>query len=103
MILCHVTHKSLLDSIEERGLCCLFAQGKWPVVWLCREDMKPWAVKHLLKKGRGWKEEDMVVLEIRVPSRWLRPHWDGIFLHFRDVPWKWVQHVEFLDSLACCE
>jgi len=100
MILYHVTHKSYLDSIEERGLVCLFARGKWPVVWLCREDMRAWAIRHL-RNNRKWADKEMVILKISVPKKWLRPHWDGVFLHFRDVPWKWVEQVEFLEPLPC--
>jgi hypothetical protein len=86
MLLRHATARRNLPSIGRAGLLCSKSQGRLPVVWLHAPGKTPWAVVHVVKR-HGGRVENVVVIEVQVPRKWLRhsPR-RGLWYVRRDVP-----------------
>lgn len=92
MILYHTTREANLASILETGLQLRFAKGARRV-WACMTARRKWARKHVCKR-HGWKDSELVVLEIAVPDNWLTRWSDGVFWVGRDVPPTHIMSVQ---------
>jgi hypothetical protein len=84
MLLRHATPRRNLPSIRQRGLLCSKSRGRLPVVWLHSPAKSAWAVLHTVKR-HGGRVEDVVILEVEVPRRWLRRHRRGLRYSAHDV------------------
>ena len=73
MVLRHATLARNLRSILRSGLLCSKSQGKKPVVWACAPGKTAWAYLHVIRR-HGGKAQEVVVLEIDIPRRWLKRH-----------------------------
>ena len=71
MLLRHATLARNLPSIIKAGLLTAKSRGKLPVVWVCCRVKTAWAAWHTVRR-HGGRVEDVVILEIDVPRRWLR-------------------------------
>jgi hypothetical protein len=85
MRLRHATFARNLSSILKAGLLCSKSQGKLPVVWLGSGAKSLWAAAHVVRR-HGGRIEQVVVLEVVVPRRWLRRSKKGLWYCPRDVP-----------------
>jgi hypothetical protein len=85
MKLRHATLAKYLPSILRAGLLCSKSQGKRPVVWLGSAAKTLWAAAHVVRR-HGSRIEQVVVLEVSVPRRWLRRSKRGLWYCPRDVP-----------------
>ena len=59
--------------------------GRLPVVWACSPRRTAWAMLHTVKR-HGGRVEDVVVIELRVPRRWLRRSRRKLWYCPRDLP-----------------
>ncbi len=84
VLLRHATRKQVLPSVRRLGLLCRFSRGKLPVVWLASESKTPWCLLHVVKR-HGGRVEDVVVIELSVPRRWLRRSRRRIWYCVRDI------------------
>jgi hypothetical protein len=84
MILRHATPRRNLPAILRRGLLTSKSRGRLPAVWLCAPSKTAWAMLHTVKR-HGGRAEDVVVLEVRVPRRWLRRSKRGLWYCLRDI------------------
>lgn len=88
MLLRHATPLRNLTAIRRGGLLCSKSQGKLPVVWLHAPGKTPWAAIHTVRR-HGGRVENVVILEVSVPRRWLRRSKRGLWFCPRDVPpWR---------------
>ena len=85
MLLRHAAPRKNLPSIGRLGLLCSKSQGRLPVVWLHAASKSAWAVLHTVKR-HGGKVEGVVIIELRVPRRWLRRSRKGLWYCPRDLP-----------------
>ena len=85
MLLRHATPARNLPSIRKAGLLCSKSRGRRPVVWLHGPARSSWAVLHTVKR-HGGRVENVVILEVNVPRRWLRRSKRGLWYCPRDVP-----------------
>lgn len=85
MLLRHATPRKNLASIQQLGLLCSKSQGRLKVVWLHAPSKTPWAVRHVAKR-HGALIQDVVVLEVRVPRKWLRRNRWRVWYSRRDIP-----------------
>jgi hypothetical protein len=85
MRLRHATPLRNLDSIRRLGLLCAKSKGRLKVVWTHAESKTPWAMLHVVKP-HGGRVEDVVILEVEVPRRWLRRNRRGLWYSKRDIP-----------------
>jgi hypothetical protein len=85
MRLRHATPARNLDSIRRSGLLCSKSKGRLPVVWAHASSKTPWAMLHVVKR-HGGRVEDVVILEVEVPRRWLRRTRRGLWFCKRDIP-----------------
>ena len=85
MRLHHVTLARSLAGICRGGLLASKSQGRLPAVWLCSAAKTPWAAIHVVKR-HGGRIENVVILQIDVPRRWLRRSKRGLWYTLRDVP-----------------
>ena len=85
MLLRHATPRKNLPSIERLGLLASKSQGRLPVVWLHAPSKTAWAMIHVVKR-HGGRVEDVVVIELEVPRRWLRRSRKRLWNTPRDVP-----------------
>ena len=85
MLLRHATPARNLTGIRRGGLLTSKSQGKLPVVWLHAAGKTAWATLHTVKR-HGGRVENVVVLEMDVPRRWLRRSKRGLWYCPRDVP-----------------
>lgn len=85
MRLRHATPARNLPSINRAGLLTSKSQGKLPVVWLHAAGKTPWAALHTVKR-HGGRIENVVVVEVDVPRRWLRRSKRGLWYCPRDIP-----------------
>jgi hypothetical protein len=74
-----------LSSIRRAGLLCSKSQGRLPVVWLHAPSKSAWAMIHTIKR-HGGRVENVAVLEVNVPRRWLRKSRRGLWYCRRDIP-----------------
>jgi hypothetical protein len=85
MLLRHATPRKNLSSIERLGLLTRKSQGKMRVVWLHAPSKTAWAMLHTVKR-HGGRIEDVVVIELDVPRRWLRRSRRRLWNTPRDIP-----------------
>jgi hypothetical protein len=85
MLLRHATPSRTLASIQRAGLLTSKSQGRLPIVWLHVASKTPWAMLHTVKR-HGGRIENVVVLEVKVPRRWLRRSRRGLWYCRRNVP-----------------
>jgi hypothetical protein len=85
MLLRHATPARNLTSILRSGLLTSYSKGKLPVVWLHAPSKTTWAMLHTVKR-HGGRVEDVVVIELDVPRRWLRRSRKRLWNTPRDVP-----------------
>ena len=99
MLLRHATLARNLPSIIKAGLLTSKSQGKLPVVWVCCRAKTAWAALHTIKH-HGGRAENVVILEIDVPRRWLRRSKRGLYYCPRDIPPERVRGVVTFAALA---
>jgi len=85
MLLRHATPRKNQPSIDELGLLCSKSQGRRKVVWLHTRNKSAWAAIHSVRR-HGGRVENVVVLEVCVPRRWLRRSKRGLWYCLFDVP-----------------
>jgi len=73
VLLRHATLAKNLPGILRAGLLCSKSRGKKAVVWACAPGKTPWACLHVVRR-HGGKAQEVVVLEINVPRKWLKRH-----------------------------
>ena len=97
MLLRHATPRRNLPSIERLGLLTSKSQGKLPVVWLHAPSKTAWAMLHVVKR-HGGRVEDVVVIELDVPRRWLRRSRKRLWNTARDVPpARFIRVIDFAE------
>jgi len=85
MLIRHATAGRNLPSINALGLLCSKSKGKKPVVWFHVPTRSAWATLHVVRR-HGGKVENVVVLEVSIPRKWLRKSKRGLWYCPRDVP-----------------
>jgi hypothetical protein len=99
MLLRHATPARNLPSIIKAGLLTSKSQGKLPVVWVCCRAKTAWAALHTIRR-HGGRAENVVILEIEVPRRWLRRSKRGLWYCPRDIPPERIRGVVTFAALA---
>jgi hypothetical protein len=99
MLLRHATLNRNLPGIRRGGLLTSKSKGKLPVVWLHAAGKTPWATLHTVKR-HGGRVENVVVLEVAVPRRWLRRLKRGLRYCPRDVPPARIRRLMTFPALA---
>jgi hypothetical protein len=100
MLLRHATQKRNLPSIERLGLLTSKSKGKLPVVWLHAPTKTAWASLHTVKR-HGGRVEDVVVLEVSIPRRWLRRNRRGLWYCTKDIPAsRFLSTIRFAELAA---
>jgi hypothetical protein len=98
MLLRHATLAKNLPGILRAGLLCSKSKGKKAVVWACAPGKTPWACLHVVRR-HGGKAQEVVVLEIDVPRKWLKRHGGaakGLWYCGRDIaPQRIVRVITF--------
>jgi hypothetical protein len=85
MNLRHATPARNLASILRRGLLVSNSKGRLAAVWLHAAAKTSWAVLHTVRR-HGGPVEQVVVLDVAVPRRWLRRSRRGLWYALRDIP-----------------
>jgi hypothetical protein len=85
MRLLHATLARNLASILKRSLLIKKSKGKRKAVWLQAAAKTSWAVLHTVRR-HGGPVEQVVVLDVSVPRRWLRRSRRGLWYCPRDIP-----------------
>jgi len=85
MLLRHATPRKNLPSIDRLGLLTSKSLGKVKAVWLHAPAKTSWAMLHTVKRHAG-KVQDVAVLVLSIPRRWLRKSKRGLWYSTRDVP-----------------
>jgi hypothetical protein len=97
MKLRHATPRRNLPAIERLGLLASKSQGKRQVVWLHAPSKTAWALLHVVRR-HGGRVEDVVVIELDVPRRWLRRSRKRLWNTPRDVPpARFVRVIDFAE------
>jgi hypothetical protein len=78
MLIRHATPRRNIRSIFLSGLLPGLARGKIKAVWLHASGKTAWAIQHVARRHRV-SEEDVVVLEVRVPRSMLRRNRRGVW------------------------
>ena len=80
MKLRHATPLANMDSIVDEGLAPMYAvtDSDKKYIWLHTPGRTPWALAHTSRRKQTRKEE-IVILEVSVPRRWLTRAWPGIW------------------------
>jgi hypothetical protein len=99
MLLRHATLAKNLPAIGRTGLLASKSQGKLPVVWLHAASKTPWAALHTVKR-HGGRVENVVILEVDVPRRWLRRSKRGLWYCPSDVPVGRIRGLITFTALA---
>jgi hypothetical protein len=85
IILRHATPVRNLRSVLRLGLLCSYSRGKLPVVWLHCPAKTYWAMVHTVERHHG-RIEQVVIIEVKVPRKWLRRSRRGLWYCTRDIP-----------------
>jgi hypothetical protein len=85
MLLRHATPKKNLASINRLGLLTSKSKGRLKVVWAHAAFQTAWAMLHTVRR-HGGRVEDVVVLEVNVPRKWLRRNRRGLWYCTKDIP-----------------
>ena len=97
MLLRHATPARNLRSISRSGLLTARSQGRRPVVWFHTSGKTPWATLHTVKR-HGGRIEDVAVIEVDIPRRWLRRNRRGLWFCVRDVdPERFRRLIRFAE------
>jgi hypothetical protein len=97
VLLRHATPAKNLPSIDRTGLLCGKSEGRLPVVWLHAPGKSAWAALHTVKR-HGGRVENVAVLEVNVPRRWLRKSRRGLWHCRRDIgPERFGRRVNFVE------
>ena len=99
MLLRHATPRRNLPGIKRAGRLTSKSQGKLPVVWVCCRAKTAWAALHTIRR-HGGRAENVVILEIDVPRRWLRRSKRGLWYCPRDIPPERIRGVVTFGALA---
>ena len=99
MLLRHATPTRNLASIRRAGLLTSKSQGRLPVVWLHATGKTEWATLHTVKR-HGGRVENVVILKVNVPRRWLRRSKRGLWCCPRDVAPERIRGVVTFAELA---
>jgi hypothetical protein len=99
MLLRHATLARNLPSIIKAGLLTSKSRGRLPVVWLCCRAKTAWAALHTVKR-HGGRVEEVIILELDVPRRWLRRSKKGLWYCPRDILPERVRGVVTFAALA---
>lgn len=99
MLLRHATLAKNLSAIIKAGLLTGKSKGKLQVVWLCCRAKTAWAALHTVKRHGGHVEE-VVILEVDVPRKWLRRSRPGLWYCPQDVPPERIRGVVTFAALA---
>jgi hypothetical protein len=101
MKLRHATPRRNLASIGRLGLLCSKSQGRRKVVWLHAPGKTAWAILHTIER-HGGRVEDVVVIELNVPRRWLRRSRKGLWYCLGDIPpERHVRRMDFAQAAGC--
>jgi hypothetical protein len=98
MLLRHSTPAKNLASILRRGLLVSKSKGRLAAVWL-HAAKTSWAVLHTVHR-HGGPVEQVVVLDVAVPRRWLRRSRRGLWYALRDIPAGRIRDVVTFARLA---
>jgi hypothetical protein len=99
MLLRHATPARNLPGIIKAGLLTSKSRGKRPVVWVCCRAKTAWAALHTIRR-HGGRAENVVILEVDVPRRWLRRSKRGLWYCPRDIPPERIRGVVTFAALA---
>ena len=99
MLLRHATPARNLPGIIKAGLLTSKSRGKLPVVWVCCRVKTAWAALHTIRR-HGGRAENVVILEVDVPRRWLRRSKRGLWYCPRDIPPERIRGVVTFAALA---
>jgi hypothetical protein len=99
MLLRHATLIRNIPGIERRGLLCRKSQGRLPAVWLHSASKSFWAVLHTIRR-HGGRAEEVIIIELEVPRRWLRRSRRKLWYCCRDIPAEYFRRVVTFDELA---
>jgi len=99
MLLLHATPARNLPGIIKAGLLTSKSRGKLPVVWVCCRAKTAWAALHTIRR-HGGRAENVVILEIDVPRRWLRRSKRGLWYCPHDIPPERIRGVITFAALA---
>jgi hypothetical protein len=100
MLLRHATPARNLPGVVKAGLLTAKSRGRLAVVWLCSAARTLWAAAHAVRR-HGGRIENVVVLEVEVPRRWLRRcKVRGLWYCRRDVPPERIRRVFTFGELA---
>ncbi len=101
MLLRHATPHRNLPNIRRAGLLCSRSRGQLPAVCLHTAGKTPWAMLHTVRR-HGGRVEDVAVLELNVPRRWLRRSRRGVWFCPRDVASGRIRgHIPFATLARC--
>ena len=91
MRLYHCTSRDNVRSIQTHGLLVEKADttAKIKGCWVCTSSNRPWAVLHTIRKHQVALDE-VVVLEVTIPRRWLTRFRTGLWYTTQDVPAGWI-------------
>jgi hypothetical protein len=99
MLLRHATLARNLPGIIKAGLLTSKSKGKLPAVWLCAAGKTLWAGWHVVRR-HGGRIENVVIVEVDVPRRWLRRSKKGLWYCPRDVPPERVRGIVTFGELS---
>ena len=85
MLLRHATHRRNLPNIQRQGLLCSKSRGRLKVVWLHAESKSTWAMLHTVKR-HGGRVQDVAIIEVEIPRKWLRRARKRLWYTAQDVP-----------------
>ncbi len=87
MLLYHATTRTNLESILKEGLLVSHADlaARTKGVWLHTKAKSQWAILHTQRRHRATLEE-VVVLAVDIPRRWLKHFQSGLWWTPVDVP-----------------
>jgi len=81
----HATLRKNLPSIDRLGLLTGKSKGRMKAVWLHATSRTSWAMLHTVRR-HGGRIQDVAVIELTVPRRWLRRSKRGLWYCPRNVP-----------------
>ncbi len=99
MLLRHATSARNLAGISRAGLLTSKSRGRLPVVWLHAAGKTPWALLHTIRR-HGGRVENVVILDVDVPRRWLRRSKPGLWYTPRDLPPERIRGLTTFAALA---
>jgi hypothetical protein len=95
----HATLARNLPGIIKGGLLTSKSKGKLAAVWLHSPSCSGWAGWHTVKR-HGGRIEEVVILELDVPRKWLRRSKRGLYYCTRDIPPERIRGVVTFAALA---